>query len=114
MKKLYLFFLLVFVSLVISCSGSTMIKSIPSGAKLYVDGQYAGETPYHYSDQKIVTSETKLKLKLDGYRDFNIIMQRNEKFDPAACAGGCIVTVPFLWIMKYNPERTYELEKENK
>jgi hypothetical protein len=33
------------------CSSSTLIKSNPPGAKLYLDGQLKGETPYPYSDR---------------------------------------------------------------
>ncbi len=29
-----------------SCASTTMIHSIPSGAKLYVDGEPVGSTPY--------------------------------------------------------------------
>ena len=33
------------------CSSSTLIKSNPLGAKLYLDGQLKGKTPYPYSDR---------------------------------------------------------------
>jgi len=29
-----------------SCSSSTLIQSSPSGAKVYLNGEYAGVTPY--------------------------------------------------------------------
>ena len=35
-----------------------------------------------------------------------------EKFDAGAFIGGLFIWIPFLWIMKYKPTHTYELEKE--
>ena len=108
--KIIIFLLVVLFSF--SCASSTIINSIPSGAKVYVDGEYRGSTPYYYKDQKIIYSSTYLKLKKKGYDDFNISFQRNEEFAPGPCVGAVLVYFPVLWIMKYRPERTYELEKK--
>lgn len=45
------------------CVSSTTIRTTPQGAKLYVDGEYLGKTPYTYSDKKFVGSVTTLELK---------------------------------------------------
>jgi len=94
----------------VSCASTTLIHSQPSGAKLYADGVYLGTTPYTYSDTKIVGATTLLTLKKEGCRDANVTMARSEKFEVGACIGGVLVLVPFLWIMGYNPQRSYELE----
>jgi hypothetical protein len=38
-----------------------------------------------------------------------VAIQRNEQFSVGACIGGVLVLVPFLWIMGYKPDHTYEL-----
>ena len=74
---------------------------------------YLGVTSYTYSDTKIVGSTTQVSLKKAGCREKNVIMTRSEKFEVGPCIGGVLVLVPFLWIMGYQPQRTYELECKN-
>ncbi len=74
-----------------------------------MDGSLKGITPYSYSDTKIVGSTTSIKLTLDGYSDFNGVLTRSERVDVGALIGGIFVLVPFLWIMDYDPDHTYEL-----
>ena len=50
-----------------SCSSSTLIQSSPSGAKVYLNGEYAGVTPYTHTDTKIVGSSTQVRLEKEGY-----------------------------------------------
>lgn len=94
------------------CSSTTQIVTIPPGAKLYINGEYYGETPYNYTDTKIVGSTNIVNIKKEGYKDFNTSFSRNEEADVGAIIGGVFVLIPFLWIMKYKPVRTYELEPE--
>lgn len=86
-----------------------MINSKPQGAKLYMDEQYQGTTPYSYSDNKIVGSTTPIRLELDGYAPYLTTLVRSEKADVGAIIGGFFLLVPFLWTMEYNPVHTYEL-----
>ena len=87
----------------------TVIHSQPEGAKLYIDGEVHGKTPYSYSDTKIVGSSTHIRMVMDGYEDTNVVLQRNEEFSVGACIGGVLILFPFLWIMGYKAEHRYEL-----
>ena len=49
------------------CASSTMINSTPSGAKVVINGEAVGVTPYLYTDTKIVGSLVTLDLTLEGY-----------------------------------------------
>lgn len=91
------------------CVSTTLIRSAPTGAKVYLDGEPVGKTPYSMSDTKIVGSSTHVKLVLEGYEQFDANIQRNEVFDAGACLGGVLVLFPFLWIQGYKPEHNYEL-----
>lgn len=95
--------------LLASCSSTTMITSSPSGAKVFLNGEAVGTTPYKYSDTKIVGATTTVKLEKGGYETLNTSFSRSEKADVGAIIAGCFVLVPFLWTMKYNPEHNYEL-----
>lgn len=101
--------LLAILVLTASCSSSTMITSSPEGAKVYLNGELVGTTPYKHSDTKIVGSSSDIKLEKEGYEPFYTVLTRNEKADVGAIIGGIFVLVPFLWTMKYKPQHAYEL-----
>jgi hypothetical protein len=92
-----------------ACSSSTVIQSNPSGARLYLNGEPVGTTPYTMSDTKIVGSTTTVRLEYPGYEPTMGAVVRNEEFDVGACIGGVFLLVPFLWIMSYKPTHTFEM-----
>lgn len=101
--------LLSFAIILSGCASTTMFQTTPSGAKLYLDGMPVGNTPYTYSDTKIVGSTTTVKLTMDGYEELNTTISRNEEVDVGAIIGGLFIWIPFLWVMKYKPIHAYEL-----
>ncbi|NLT02305.1 MAG: PEGA domain-containing protein [Bacteroidales bacterium] len=105
--------LLVVSLLVAGCSSTTLIQSKPNGAKVYMDGQYVGETPYSHTDTRIVGSSTMIKLVKEGYKPYITTMTRNEEVDVSAIIGGLFFAFPYLWTMKYQPFHTYELAPLN-
>jgi hypothetical protein len=100
--------------LTVGCTSSTIIRSEPSGASVYIDGSKLGKTPYTYSDTKIVGSSTHLKLKMEGYEEFDTVFRRDEEFQVGPCIGGAFFLFPFLWVMGYRPEHVYELTPETR
>lgn len=94
------------------CGSTTMIQSRPDNAKVYLNGEYMGTTPYTHRDTKIVSSTTIVTLEKEGYQTFNTSFSRDEELDVGALIGGIFLLVPFLWIMKYKPFRTYEMKPE--
>ena len=109
MKLLQMFFAVVVLALLSGCSSKTMMNSVPQGAKLYMDDQYKGLTPFLYSDTKIVGTSTRVRLEREGYQAMNTLLVRNERADVAAIVTGCFFLVPFLWTMEYDHTHTYEL-----
>ncbi|RME51875.1 MAG: PEGA domain-containing protein [Deltaproteobacteria bacterium] len=92
------------------CASSTVIRSQPPGAQVYINGELMGKTPYTYSDQAIVGTTRNLRLEKEGCEPVAATFSRTEEFNPLACVGGVLLLVPFLWIMNYKGERTYKLE----
>ena len=92
-----------------SCVSTTMIQSEPSQAKIYLDGQKVGTTPYTMEDTKIVGTCTSVRLEKEGYQNFNTTICRSEEADVGAIVGGIFFLFPFLWTMKYKPVHNYEL-----
>jgi hypothetical protein len=92
-----------------ACSSSTVIRSNPPGAKVFIDGEMVGVTPYEMSDTKIVGSSTHIRLEYPGLQPTQASIKRSEEFDVVACIGGVFLLVPFLWIMGYKADHTYDL-----
>ena len=92
------------------CSSSTTIHSEPAGARLYVDGQYIGETPARYSDTSIVGTSHSVRLTQEGYKDIVGRFSRNGDLNVGALIGGIFVFVPFLWVLDYEDSYHFQLE----
>ncbi|MDP4277108.1 MAG: PEGA domain-containing protein [Bacteroidota bacterium] len=97
-------------TLLTGCGSTTLIRSVPSGAKVYMNGEPVGVTPYEHYDTKIINSRTNFKLVMDGYKDLDFTLTRNEDLNVGALIGSCFFfPVPLLWIMDYKPIHTYEM-----
>jgi hypothetical protein len=94
-----------------ACASSTIISSQPSGAKLYLNGESVGTTPYTMTDTKMLGSITTVRLESPGYEPTSAAITRNEEFEVGACIGGMFVLVPFLWLFKYKPTHNFELKQ---
>lgn len=104
-----LLLLLAGTTLLSSCASTTLIQSTPAGAKVYLNDQAVGVTPYRHTDTEIVGSTTTVRLEKEGYQTLNTSFSRDEEVDVGAIIGGVFLTVPFLWVMKYKPVHSYEL-----
>lgn len=96
-----------------ACGSTTIIQSMPSGARVYLNGEPVGTTPYAHRDTKIVGTMTAVKLEKEGYNPLFTSFSRDEEADVGAIIGGVFFLFPFLWTMKYKPFRTYELTPES-
>ncbi len=103
--------LLFLVSVILgSCTSTTMIQSTPSGAKVFINGEVVGTTPYPYQDNKIIGNDVSVRLEKQGYQAVSATFSRDEKVNVCAVVGGCLFLVPFLWAMDYKPTHSYELK----
>lgn len=111
MFKKILVLLLTFSIFFISCSSSTVLQTVPPGAKVYINDEYIGVTPCVYQDTKIVFSNNYVRIEKEGYKTFNTSFSRDEEVEIGAIVSGVFFIVPFLWTLKYKPYHNYELIK---
>ncbi len=98
------------VLLLQSCTSMTVIQTVPSGAKIYINDEPRGETPYTLVDNKIIGTTSSIRIEKGGYKPLTTFIQKTEEFDPGPVICGFIFTpVWWLWAMKYKPVHTYEL-----
>ena len=91
------------------CASSTMIKSIPSGAKVYINGEPVGTTPYLYTDTKVIFSPVNVDIIKEGFKPVYETFRRDEEFNPSTFIGGIFVWPLWLWTLDYKSTHTYEL-----
>lgn len=97
------------ISLLAGCSSTTVIRSNPSGARVFIGGAYAGTTPYTLSDSKIVGSTTQIRLEYPGLAPTTVAISRNEELKVGTLIAGIFLLVPLLWVMGYEDEHTFDL-----
>jgi len=100
------------------CASTTVIKSNPTGAKVFIDGSPVGKTPYTMTDTKTIFSSTSVRLEKPGYEPFSANLPRFEEVDVGPTVGGAclglttgIGLIFLLWMGKYKAEHTYDLER---
>jgi hypothetical protein len=92
------------------CASSTVLQSQPPGARVLINGQPVGNTPYTMTDTKIIESTTQVRLEYPGYQPFDTTITRNEEIDPLPLITGIFVWVPLLWLFKYQATHLYMLQ----
>ena len=60
-----------------SCTSTTTINSKPQGATLMINGNEVGQTPFRYSDTKVLFSKQQVSLTMKGYRELEGFIQRD-------------------------------------
>jgi hypothetical protein len=103
-------FILALSILLSSCASTTLIDSVPTGADLYLDGEYAGVTPHSMTDTKLIGTCTTVRIEKENFHNFHSSICRTEEADPAAIIGGIFFFFPFFWAMKYKPTHFYKLQ----
>jgi hypothetical protein len=98
------------LSFLAACSSTTVIKSNPSGAELYVDGKHECETPCTHADFAVSGTSKAVLLKKMGYKDFTGTIKKEEpKAGPMV--GGILVGFPVIWLLGYPSEYTFNMEQ---
>jgi hypothetical protein len=101
------------VIIISGCISTTVFRTYPTRADVYISGEKKGRTPYYYSDRKIVASTTPVTFRKIGYNDLSINLSRDEKVDVGPFIGGLFLLVPFLWVTKYDSLHAYQLERDS-
>jgi len=84
---------------------------LSAGAKVYLDGQYIGETPVVHEDMDTARTNKKVVLKHDRYREqVGTIHKEDLKILPLINRTLCCGSL--LWVTGYQEEYHFILEKE--
>lgn len=100
--------LIMAVFILFGCASSTLIRTIPDGAKVKQDGVVVGITPFDLWDRSESFAEKKFILQKDGYKDKEITIKKDviyvsRIFFPP------ILALP--WLYGYQELYFFELER---
>ncbi len=94
----------------VGCASTTTFKSEPIGADVYIDNVKICKTPCQYSDTAIMGSSKPVKVVMEGYKPLETTI-RKEKAQVGPDKGSLFCPIPILWILGYQDEYNYILEK---
>ena len=111
MNKIGLALICLIIVVCAGCSCNTVIKSIPEGARVIhpENGRLLGLTPYFYWDRAFSGTQTRFLLVADGYKPREVMIEKDVLYMHK------IFLPPILglpWIMGYEPEYLFELERK--
>ena len=93
------------------CASATIIKSKPSGAKVYLDGEIKGETPYTYTSAGIWGTKKMVVLKKEDYKE-SVQQIKKDHVNWVTVIIGALVFYPLLlWGADFPTEYNFEMEK---
>lgn len=96
------------VIILFGCASSTVIKTMPSGAKVKKGGEIIGTTPYEFWDRETSDYTATYALLKQGYKDKEVTIKKNVLYVHRIFVPP-IIGLP--WLYGYNPSYFYELEK---
>lgn len=97
----FFFFIILF-----SCTTQTKISSL-DGVKIYIDGDFKARGSYLHRDNKIIFSDTRITLGLEGCNDVNYVIEKDEKINSQSLMMSFLL-LPLLWLYKYDELHHYD------
>ena len=94
--------LLVLLILLPSCSSGILISSYPSGANVFTNGEYIGETPVRHRDAEPSGSLLDVRIEKDGYEDLTADIEKAGRINFSALMF-CWLLFPMAYLEKYPP-----------
>ena len=95
----------------LSCSTTTTIRSVPEGAKVYLDGEYRGDTPLSLTlPDGTDNGYRHLRLEKPGYKSSETQISRRQDGVRLICGYFCLV--PLLWMYKWDESYSVPLQPE--
>jgi len=95
-----------------SCASTAHIRTIPTGADVYVDGQYLGKSPVEYTSSATVAGTQSVRIEAPGYEPQFGHIKRDGDVNVGAAIGGFFCLFPFLWVLDYRGEYVFQLKSQ--
>jgi len=94
------------------CASQTTITSQPSQARLKIDGQPVGKTPYNFNDPQVwIWTKHQVTLEKRGYLPTQSFLTAN--FSATHVIVGILCCLPLVLVGQYDPQVNYVMNKSS-
>ena len=59
------------------CSTTTRFHTKPEGAKIYINGDFLGESPYVFNDERSLPKRFHLQIRKEGYKELDLYIDKS-------------------------------------
>ena len=77
---------------IVGCSTNSRFHTQPEGAKLYINGDYIGETPINFPDRRSLPTRLHLQIRKEGYKELNMYLDKSGDY-----LGQVAMAVPYFF-----------------
>ena len=63
-----------------ACSTASRFHTKPDGAKLYINGDYIGETPVVFTDRRGFPKRLHIQIRKEGYKDLDFYLDKSNDY----------------------------------
>ena len=91
------------------CASSTLIRSTPSGATVYIAGKQVGTTPLRHTDSRRSFEGVHLRLEKEGYEPVETFIRRDGTINIHTLFLAVFIA-PLFHIYGYEPQYDYVLK----
>ena len=103
--------ILLAVAILSGSASTTIIKSEPATAEIWVDSLKMGQTPYTHTDTDLSFSTKTIQLKKAGYSDLTRVIKRDQMNTQNAVLSFLCFWPGLLWSWEYPPSYTFSMVK---
>jgi hypothetical protein len=110
-KRISLLMLILVVLSIVNCATTTMIKTIPEGADIFLQGDLMGKTPWKLEDNYSLPEEVTIRLEREGYVPLEVRLEKETSY-----ILGVISLVPYppfplsyFWTWKFDKSYSFKL-----
>lgn len=106
MKRLLI--VVIGICVLMGCASTTIIKTLPEGARVKQNGMLKGLTPYEHWDREESNYVLNLTLSKEGYKDKEVVINKDVLYLHRLILPP-IISLP--WLFGYDTSYLFELEK---
>lgn len=91
------------------CSTASRFHSTPMGAKLFINGDYIGETPIVYDDAYSLPKRLHVQLQKDGYEELDMYLDKQMSYPMGAGIANPYFFAMTFWAWKLDNDYRFDL-----
>ena len=101
--------ILVILPLLSACTTSTRFNTTPEGAKIFVNGDYIGDSPVTLDDSKSLPSRIHIQVRHEGYKELDLFIDKRADYLNMTLAAIPYLSPLIFWGYTLNSKYRFDL-----